>query len=573
MLLAEISVFASATPCLLHNSLRAVAMAAVGDGALAASEGLSEQGGDKEVLEIIRRVENEEMGIVQASARLEEELRKRDLVYEATISPRQVGFDPVNRDGEGGNAQEVLLLATDIACVGWSWQETRHAMCVEILPGDLAVEKFNRQLCDGVGLAPVEPHSIRFGSLSCGHTNMALRAIEASMPSECSFLSEGGRFSLRKLELRDQEFANAVRQGLRWLVLRSEVRVRFPDVLRIFQAAKNVTGHVARQANEMQGLVQLHSMSAAMQAQGCIIDWPRIRRAVLRARPPFGDSVDSMIAFIATRSGGTDGAFLKYLAACYRQYVNPSVRKCLPPAMYSALADFPLHYVALAIWQAAYTCPLDSVRQGVCGWITTQEVVGLARAFKGEKKQMLELSEQVLSQARTELPKTGFKDDIVSSNLLVGLFTKLDANMARYVLSKQNSSKRVFETAPAIGLNFAREYLALFPSADISVYRGLWDEASTAEGASTAEEVVKQGEGASGPSIELYKVGVAGKTESVRAKLRNKGFDIGTVVVETAKLEALGPSTTCWRVDAIRDEKSEVVLLRDRLSIAYRYYH
>ena len=152
-------------------------MAAVGDGAFAASEGLSEQSGDKEVLEILRRVENEEMGIVQASARLEEELRKRDLVYEATISPRQVGFDPVNRDGEGGNAQEVLLLATDIAFVGWSWQETRHAMCVEILPGDLAVENFNRQLCDGVGLAPVELHSIRFGSLSCGHTNMALRAI------------------------------------------------------------------------------------------------------------------------------------------------------------------------------------------------------------------------------------------------------------------------------------------------------------------------------------------------------------------------------------------------------------
>ena len=73
-------------------------------------------------------------------------------------------------------------MARDIAFVGWSWAEVSHALCVEVLPGDASVEEFNRTLCDGCGLAPVGQHSIRFGSLSCGHTNMGLRAIAAAVP-------------------------------------------------------------------------------------------------------------------------------------------------------------------------------------------------------------------------------------------------------------------------------------------------------------------------------------------------------------------------------------------------------
>ena len=514
------------------------------------------------ILDIIRRVNGDGMGVVQGAVKLEAELRKRDLVYDTTISPRQVGFDPVNREGKGGNAQEVLLLASDIAFVGWSWAETSHAMCVETLPGDLTVEQFNRQLCDGVGLAPVEHNSISFGSLSCGHTNMALRAIGASMPSDCPLLSEGGRFSVHKLGLRDPEFARAVELGLKWTVLRASIRTTYPEALRIFQAAKNVAGHVARQSNEMQGLVQLHAMGASSQAAGKAIDWPAIRRAVLRARPPFAESVDGMIAFIATRSGGTDGAFLKYLAAFYRQFVNPSVRRCLPPALYSELADFPYHYVALAIWEAAYSCPLDGVKQGICGWISAAEVAAVARAARGEKKDMLGLSEQVLSQARVRFASTGVADQIPASNKLVGIMAKLDIAMARFVLSKQGASKQAFASPHAVGLNFAKELKAAYPQADITEFEVMWP----AEVASKAE-VRSGGTDAAAPaaaSIELYTVGASGDTVSVRAQLRSKGWDIGAVLCEKEDLQNAGPSeAVLWRIDSVCDSSVAVTLRKD----------
>ena len=142
---------------------------------------------------------------------------------------------------------EVILLASEIAFHGFSWDACKHAVCVETEPGNTDVEDFNRRFCqDAVGLAPVEKDSIRFGSLSCGHTNMGLRAIAAGMPSECALLSEGGQFSLHKLALRDTEYAKAVTTGLRWKVLRWTVRRDFPRVLGIIQVSD--TPHISETA-------------------------------------------------------------------------------------------------------------------------------------------------------------------------------------------------------------------------------------------------------------------------------------------------------------------------------------
>ncbi len=113
------------------------------------------------IVDILRRYEADEVGIVKAAGLLEQRLRIQGLLYEMAINPRQVGFDPINRDAAGCSVQEVLLLASCIAFVGFSWHETSHAMCVEIAQGDKTVERFNRMISSGVGLASVEEDSRR----------------------------------------------------------------------------------------------------------------------------------------------------------------------------------------------------------------------------------------------------------------------------------------------------------------------------------------------------------------------------------------------------------------------------
>ena len=147
-----------------------------------------------------------------------------------------MGFDPSNRFGTGGNAGEVHVVAGEILAHGWSWSKTSHAVCVEVPPGDDAVELFNQKLCGpGSNLAPVAPGSIKFGSIACGHTNMGLRAIAVGMPSPAARMCEDGRLSLARLRAVDADYAKAVTDGLRWKVLRASVRTQYPAALEIIQ--------------------------------------------------------------------------------------------------------------------------------------------------------------------------------------------------------------------------------------------------------------------------------------------------------------------------------------------------
>ena len=480
---------------------------------------------------ILARFESDDLGIVQAADALEDAFRQKGLLYEMDIAPRLVGIDPTNRDGAGGNIQEVLLLATDIAFVGWSWKETMHALCIEVQPGDRSVEDFNRRLSQGVGLAPVEEGSIMFGSLSCGHTNYGLRAIAAGMPSADPLLSDNGRLSLEKLGKRDAEYARAVAHGLHWKVLRASVRQHYPRTLPVLQGARNVAGHLQRKVHEVQGLQQMHSMAASSQKAGKEPDWQGIKRAVLRSRPPFAESVDDMIAFLATRSGGVEGMYLKYLAAFHRQFVNPSVRACVPGSLYGALAAFGHHFLAYAFLETAFTCPIDSVKQGQCCWVSAGEVNGIARGAKPEVLALLTSAENVLSSARTLLPATGVKDAIHESNILMGVYVKLDINMARLVLSKQSTSKKTFRSALEVAHDFVADFRAVLPEANLRDFEDLWPKIA-GDGAETC-----QADGAERKSgaMELYDVNSSGQVVHPLALLRQKGFEVGSAVAASSQ--------------------------------------
>ena len=130
-----------------------------------------------------------------------------------------------------------MSLADDIAKAGFSWKECGHALCVQIKPGDKKVEDFNRTLCEGSGLAPILPGELLYSSLSCGHTTMGCRAIQFGMPSNSELLSEDGHLSCKKLEKRgDLNYIQAVNLGLKWKVLKHQVRDRFMGAMVILQA-------------------------------------------------------------------------------------------------------------------------------------------------------------------------------------------------------------------------------------------------------------------------------------------------------------------------------------------------
>jgi hypothetical protein len=290
------------------------------------------------------------------------------------------------------------------------------------------------------------------------------------------------------------------------------------------KAAKNVAGHVQRKETEMQGLLQLHAAAVSYQERGVDVDWATIKRAVMKSRPPFADSLDAMVAFVACRSGGLGGEYLQYLKSFHRLLVNPSVRSTLPAKVYAELAEFPYHYVALAIFQAAWTCPLEAVKNGLCSWISAAEIAGLRRNADPEATAKLQEIEAALLAARRLLPETGVSQEEAASNSVIAALARFDIMMARFALSKAQAEKHACSSVNEVAQHFINDFRAKLPTKNPQCFVELWPKLATENVRPT--EVTE----AAGSAIELYAVDSDGQVVHPRAMLRAKGFDFGATV-------------------------------------------
>ena len=165
---------------------------------------------------------------------------------------------------------------------------------------------------------------------------------------------------------------------------------------------------LARPENMMQGLLRLHKLAVSYLNQDPpqAIDWKRCKRDLLMTDPPFKASVDAMVAFVSARSGGSNPWTLKDMSEFHSMFVNPSVRTSLPNSVYFALAEFDFHYLAIAVWKAAYVCPLESVKHGVCSLYAKADI----DACRNKPKQVLDMVETLLVEYHTEIDRLGVHD-------------------------------------------------------------------------------------------------------------------------------------------------------------------
>jgi len=475
--------------------------------------------GDDPIEQIMADYDGGRVGLVQTSDKLLEAFAASDMLYSMTVAPRQVGLDPSNRDSMGVNAKEVHRLMGEIATVGWSWPATAHAVCCEAKPGDTSLQEYNGMLVKGLDLAPVLPNTIWFGSLSCGHTNMALRCLGAAVPSSCPLLSEGGKLDLDKLWKRDPEFAKAATTGLKWRVLRAAVRERYPAVLSIIQAALNVAGNVQQKVHEVQGLQQLWTLATNYQKKGETVDWASIKAVIKRSLPSFVDSLDSMIAFVASHSGGLQGSFLKYFLAFHRLFVKPTVRSSVPSGLYAALSTFPHHYLAWAMLAAAYTCPKEHIKPGgLCTFVSAGDVAGV---LKGDTAAVLE-AEMYLREVREFLPSAGVAGALWSGNQLINPVAKMEINLARLLLKKP--TKDNYKDVKEIARDFIGHMKLDCPHVVTSVWELRWALQPVVAAPVPVDRRV------SAQSIILSEISVGGQVVSPLGRLRLQGMNLGTVV-------------------------------------------
>ena len=428
------------------------------------------------------------LGIVQSADRCEEFLKAEGLLYVMRINCRLIGFDPSNRDKVGGNQQDVQALISAIKKAGWSDAAVAHATCVEINPGSTDVEEFNRKFSEGAPLMQVKPGSISFGSLSCGHNNYGQRAILASCPHPDPAVTKDGRLSIDKIRESDPRYAEAVEEGMTWKVLRHEVRQRYPEALRIIQAARNVFGHVQRQTTIVQGLKQMHNMASAFQSLQRAVDWEEVKRSVLDTQPPFAADIDFLINFLIGKSGGVADPHLDEYVVAHRMYVASSRR--VPGELFAVLADLPWTHVAYALLFAAYHCDKKYVnKEGLCSYVQVAHVQAMIKAASvpqstasslapAETKsdapllQKCAQAELMLSQARGRLPAAGVNVPPAECNELTKILCRLDEKVGQFLVGKESPISVLHEA----GFRFETEILQFFGDADGKVLTQDWPQ-------------------------------------------------------------------------------------------------
>ena len=323
---------------------------------------------------------------------------------------------------------------------------------------------------------------------------------------------------------------------------------------------------IARPENMMQGLLRLHRLALGYLSKQPpqAIDWKQCKRELLLTDPPFKASVDSMIAFVAARSGGPEPWTLMDMAEFHSLFVHPSLRTALPNAVYNALADSDFHLLAIAIWKAAYVCPLDRVQHGICQWVTKGEIDGL-------RSKSLSYVEKLLADFSGEISRLGVHEPIKNA------WHSFQCNVASACLGKPISNGG--PTRPGSGLprvaasvGFAadnertRALLSAFATFETTLTKHLTVEelqafkdylpklaaASVVKASPPMKQVSVASRG-----LGLNTIDKAGKTVNSHARLRAEGFDVGMSVQKKTATD----KDPCYTIVAI-DEVAEKVELQ-----------
>ena len=300
-----------------------------------------------------------DLGLVAADDAIMKVLAQMGLAKEVFVTWKQLSFHHTNRDGVLGHHSEIHDLMADIRFVGWSDKAVSHALCVQAEPGNSESEDATRAWVEAssVPMAPVVPGTIMFNTLSCGHTTQGMRCIDAKVECRNRLLGDGTHYDAEVIRKTDPLMAEAVK-GITWTVLDWKVGYMYPKLFGMLSSARNVGGHLARSAHEVQGISQMFKLWSQSTKEGVLFDYDGCKRSILRQKPFFAEDLDDFYAFLHARAGGVDGFFWYDFVKFHKRFVTPSLRT-MAGDVYRALADFPFQRLAYALLKAGYTCPKE----------------------------------------------------------------------------------------------------------------------------------------------------------------------------------------------------------------------
>ena len=247
--------------------------------------------------------------IVKATREILQLLKNEGIAVEMRIQPNLIGVHPKNRDGLGVSLNDTETLLSNIFDLGFSEAEI-SAICVE---ANAEIKSYNMELMSTTMLPSYIQDNVKYASLSASHTNQCLRLVLANATHSDSRLTVDGRLSIEKISSKDSGLASACRTGISWLVLPCYLMEDHPTLPSLIQSAMNSAGQISRSESELQVLRRLHNYwldeTKKVGPQGRV-DFNEVRRRAMASKPPCGNWLAPMYAFVLKHSGGQNASYL-----------------------------------------------------------------------------------------------------------------------------------------------------------------------------------------------------------------------------------------------------------------------
>ena len=307
------------------------------------------------------------IGVCGADFQIINILFKKGQCSRKKLHALKVGIHRRNRGSVIGHSMEVPLLMGEISDHFWNPEQCAHALCVEIEAGDYEDENAFRDWCESatVDFPIVVRGSLEAVALACSHTNCGLRAIAAGCLSTDTRLGDGVHYDVEVIRKKDKVFAEAVDEGMTWVVVLAVVLQMYPELVELWTVSRNTQGHIQRPENEITGLSKLLDLWTKEKEKGNQPDYFKIVKCVTRGKPWWAALVPHFVAFLFRHSGGLQGRnwndFKHFHAHCIQ-----SNERQMPGYVWENLAKLSETFCVYAILHAAYTCPEGDVEEKKC---------------------------------------------------------------------------------------------------------------------------------------------------------------------------------------------------------------
>ena len=448
-------------------------------------------------------------------------LRKNKLSYKARFHCRQVGFNPRNRSQVGIEPQENTRRLRKYRRSGWSNIECSNAAATERAPGARgdAIEKKNIEVVEQSAgkIASVLPGSLKIFTITCGHTNQALRAGDAELPSTEEDLSLNGKLNKVKICGDDQDYLEAMTIGMEWTVIPWQIEQKYPELIDLIIEADNVPVTAARADNIVERLFKIQKIAKEASLSGNT-DWNLIANIANRSelqRPE--EEVAQLVSFVKSSSGGLENPFVLREIDNWAKTL-PFLRDC-PPSVLALFVSIDLGPGGAGFWRAACVKLMLSsedrftTSKNESKYFSTQDINNMGRTTRP----MVLQANEMMEKARTVMSKV---DDDISVSKQAELLGRFDVRLVGHVMKRPVLG--TYKSLADIGLAFWVEFKEVLEANGSSTVGSCpWGKPDKTEAAP----------GQSVKSITAFSAGSGSlKASDVSRYFAEKGLKIGSTV-------------------------------------------